>query len=291
MKAVNLRPARLRDPAEVRALAPIMRDFYAHKPREYDLHNRPQGSYDAYASLLEAYVRPGAAILDFGAGTARSPITLARRGFEVTACDVFSDQELYDYARQTGELPVHFATYDGENLPFADAHFDAVASSCVLEHIICVEHCLRELHRVLKPGGLFVIVGPNWSGLNNPVRALLRQTRGERYWQYETPLDAVLGIVRVFCWYAEVRMAREPRFLLVRPRMRDGKIAFEASDDDCVHLCQPLSFRRWFERESYDLLKYNRGEGATKLARVANAVLPSLSTTNVIVARKPLAMP
>jgi SAM-dependent methyltransferase len=238
--------------------------------------------------VLAAYVDAGAEILDFGAGTARSPATLARRGYHVTACDMFSGRELEEYARETRELPVRFATYDGEHLPFPDGHFDAVASCCVLEHIIHVERCLAELHRVLKPGGVFVIVGPNWSGLNNPVRALLRQARGERYWHYETPADALLGIVRVFLWYAEVRMAREPRFLLVRPRMQDGKITFEASDDDCVHLCQPLSFQRWFRDRGYDLLKYNRGEGASKIARVLNTVLPSLSTTNVIVARKPL---
>ena len=50
---------------------------------------------------------------------------------------------------------------DGEKLPFADASFDFVSCNHVLEHIFETEKFLREIRRVLKPGGLAVISDPN----------------------------------------------------------------------------------------------------------------------------------
>ena len=52
--------------------------------------------------------------------------------------------------------------YDGKVLPFADNSFDAVLCTEVLEHIPDPVEPLREIHRVLKPGGLLMLTLP-WS--------------------------------------------------------------------------------------------------------------------------------
>ncbi len=50
--------------------------------------------------------------------------------------------------------------YDGNKIPFDDAHFDSVFSSEVFEHIFNLESILQELYRVLRPGGLMLITCP-----------------------------------------------------------------------------------------------------------------------------------
>lgn len=50
--------------------------------------------------------------------------------------------------------------YDGKKLPFPDADFDSVLSSEVFEHIFNLPDIIREIHRVMKPGGKLLITCP-----------------------------------------------------------------------------------------------------------------------------------
>lgn len=45
---------------------------------------------------------------------------------------------------------------DATDLPFKDGYFDCVYSFGVLHHIPEIETCVSEIHRVLKPGGMFL---------------------------------------------------------------------------------------------------------------------------------------
>jgi SAM-dependent methyltransferase len=83
--------------------------------------------------------------------------------------------------------------YDGRTLPFAEASFDAVICSQVLEHVFEPEAFLRELRRVVRPGGQLVLTVPFvWDEHEQPVdfaryssfglRALLERTG----WTVET---------------------------------------------------------------------------------------------------------
>lgn len=283
-----MNPVRLRATDDVENVRRMLLEFYSSKPPEYDLINREQQEYDRYAAIISKYCGKNGRVLDFGSGTWRSPKTIAELGFEeVIGCDFFTDQEIETSKNKLNNVAVKLVKFDGRRLPFPDGYFDTVTSLCVLEHVLDIESTLRELARVLKPGGVFIIVGPNWSGLNNPIKALyVTLINRKRYWMFENPLDAFLGIARVFAWYGEVLFAPEPAFLMIKPRAANGRIIFETGDDDCVHLCHPLSFRKWFAKKGYAMLQYNRGTGHSSLARWFNTVLPSLATTNVIVARK-----
>lgn len=50
--------------------------------------------------------------------------------------------------------------YDGKTIPFADNTFDSILSTEVFEHIFNLEDILKELNRVLKPGGKILITVP-----------------------------------------------------------------------------------------------------------------------------------
>lgn len=109
--------------------------------------------------------RPGARILEIGAGTGQQAAELARRGFDVTAIEIPSSN--YSKLRI---FPV--TEYDGVHIPFEDASFDIVFSSNVLEHVPHLSDLDREIARVLKPDGYAVHVMPTptwrfWTSLTS----------------------------------------------------------------------------------------------------------------------------
>ena len=55
-----------------------------------------------------------------------------------------------------------FAAADAVRLPFGDSHFDGAVSTQVLEYVGDVAAALRELHRVLRPGGRLVLLDTDW---------------------------------------------------------------------------------------------------------------------------------
>lgn len=66
-------------------------------------------------------------------------------------------------------------------LPFRDGTVDAVYSHHVIEHLPDLEHHFREVHRVLKPGGMYRVGGPNGDAA---VRMFLA---GRKDWFYDQP--------------------------------------------------------------------------------------------------------
>ena len=101
-----------------------------------------------------ASIAPNQHVLDVGCGTGVVAVTAARRGARVNAIDL--TPLLLERARENAriaEVDVRFQEGDAEQLPFADAEFDAVLSQ--FAHIFAPrpEVAIGEMLRVLKPGG------------------------------------------------------------------------------------------------------------------------------------------
>lgn len=122
-------------------------------PRELDVLHQIRAF--EYARVVRAFP-PGAKVLELGGGTGYQAALLARDGYEVVSVDV--PGSCYE-GRQV--FPV--LAFDGRNLPFADASFDLVYSSNVLEHVMDLSALLAETRRVLKPGGCCLHVLPTAS--------------------------------------------------------------------------------------------------------------------------------
>jgi|SRR5215813_370561 len=94
-------------------------------------------------------------LLEVGCGMGTDLLQFARAGANVTGVDLTprsvetSRHHLKLYG-QKGD----FALTDAETLPFADASFDVVYSNGVLHHTPETAEAVREIHRVLRPGGL-----------------------------------------------------------------------------------------------------------------------------------------
>lgn len=76
---------------------------------------------------------------------------------------------------EAGKLGVYkkLVEFDGVSMPFKSGSFQTVISNCVLEHVERLPELLREIYRVLKPGGRFVttVMARPWE--ENLVGALL----------------------------------------------------------------------------------------------------------------------
>ena len=109
-------------------------------------------------------VGESATVLDFGCGQGEFVALARRAGFEAQGCDWYAGPWawLLDDVKKNPALRDHIKQIapDGR-LPFADASFDAVTSNMVFEHIADFRQPVSEIARVLKPGGLFVVLFPS----------------------------------------------------------------------------------------------------------------------------------
>ncbi len=143
---------------------------------DVDRANAPEGYIqllDAQQSIafIQEYKRrvralldlhPGQQVLDAGAGTGEDAQEMARRvepTGQITGLDL--SQIMVDEARrrsQSSNLPVRFLQGDVQRLQFADQTFDRCYADKTFQHLPDPARALAELLRVLRPGGLLVVV-------------------------------------------------------------------------------------------------------------------------------------
>jgi SAM-dependent methyltransferase len=88
---------------------------------------------------------------------------------------------------------------DIERIPFGPATFDTVISCETIEHLRQPVAALRELHRVMCPGGRLLLTTPNYLGPFGLYRAYLR-LRGRRYSEGGQPICRLTLLPRTVFW-------------------------------------------------------------------------------------------
>ena len=128
-----------------------------------------RGMYDRFADVIHDRVRAGDAMLDAGCGSGRVfqyRFDDAQRPRLIAGVDVTSEP------KANANIDAA-ARADLAALPFADASFDIAISSHVAEHLTQPERVFAELARVLRPGGLLLLLTPNrWHYVTVGARVL-----------------------------------------------------------------------------------------------------------------------
>lgn len=110
-------------------------------------------------------------ILDIGCGTGLYFEWLGALAERVDAVD--ASQEMLAVARKftiaRGLEHIHLQTAQAENLPFESETFDGVIALDMLHHVEDAEKLLKEVRRVLKKDGFFLVLEPN---IRNPLIGL-----------------------------------------------------------------------------------------------------------------------
>jgi 2-polyprenyl-3-methyl-5-hydroxy-6-metoxy-1,4-benzoquinol methylase len=184
--------------------------FYDEYIEVEDTHWWFRGRRRILPTLLRPHLRPPVRILDIGPGGGFVSQALLEFG-PVTACDV--DDRCAAAVERRGGIPFIFGR--AEAVPFPDASFDLVTAFDVLEHVENDAGVVREMVRLVEPGGAVAVAVPayEWmwgrqdeiSGhLRRYSRRVLRRRleaaglRVERLTYFNTILLPVAAAVRLF---------------------------------------------------------------------------------------------
>jgi SAM-dependent methyltransferase len=116
-----------------------------------------RGMYDRFADAIHDRVRPGDVMLDAGCGSGR---VFQYRFDDAQRPRLIVGVDVTDEPQGNGNIDAA-ARADLAALPFATASFDIAISSHVAEHLTQPERVFAELARVLRPGGLLLVLTPN----------------------------------------------------------------------------------------------------------------------------------
>lgn len=104
-----------------------------------------------YQAIAELAPRLTGRMMDFGCG--QKPYRLLFSVDEYIGVDY--DNPGHSHVNESIDV-----FYDGQTIPFEDETFDSIFSSEVFEHVFNLPDILKELHRVLKPGGQMLFTCP-----------------------------------------------------------------------------------------------------------------------------------
>jgi SAM-dependent methyltransferase len=127
-----------------------------------------QPIYQAVARALEQATSSRSGewqLLDIGAGRGELITLLGERMcIKAKACDYHVERF------EPKDVEIRQINLNLERLPYAEQSFDIVTCSEVIEHLENFRDLLRQVHRTLKPGGLFVLTTPNVLNLKSRIR-------------------------------------------------------------------------------------------------------------------------
>lgn len=169
-------------------------DVYTHGHHESVLRSHVWRTAENSAAYLLPHLQPGLDLLDVGCGPGTITLDLARRVApgRVVGIDRSSDvvAEAKRHAERAG-VAIELAVGDVYALEFPDATFDVVHAHQVLQHLTDPVAALRELRRVVRPGGVVAVrdsdyasflwapLDPNLTRWLEVYRAVARHNRAE----------------------------------------------------------------------------------------------------------------
>ncbi len=147
--------------SELQPEQPELVDFYSEG---YDLTKYFSPITEKrYLELLEDFkvFRNTGKLLDIGCGFGFFLETAKRKGWDVIGLEITNDAV---EACSSKGLNMHHGTL--ETAKFEDESFDVIVFIETIEHVIEPNRLIKEIHRVLRPGGLVYLSTPNFNALN-----------------------------------------------------------------------------------------------------------------------------
>jgi 2-polyprenyl-3-methyl-5-hydroxy-6-metoxy-1,4-benzoquinol methylase len=159
--------------------------------------------------MVKAYLRPerdlaGKRVLEIGSGRGGFACWLASRAPSpeaVVAADFARTAVTKgrDFSRSASISAIAWEVGDIQSIAHAKGSFDTVISCETVEHLPDPARAIRELARVLKPGGRLFLTTPNYLGPMGLYRIYLRLA-GRPYTEEGQPINRVVMLPRTLWW-------------------------------------------------------------------------------------------
>lgn len=185
--------------------------------------------YERTLERTRAYLKPAHAAFEFGCGTGSTAIALAPSVARYVATD-FSPK-MIELAREKAAAQsaptLEFAVATPENASYPDASFDAALGFNILHLLPARADTLAAVHRLLKPGGVFISKTPCLKEMNPLVRAIVPIAQAIGQAPYVTSLSAEDVELEIAAAGFEIverdrhvtRRTQEPRIFIVARKL------------------------------------------------------------------------
>jgi len=227
-----------------------VKDYYNRFYAALNLDTEESGSSFNEIKNLFLEEKEKMKILDIGCGAGTISEPLVRKGHEVYGIDIM--QEAVERARKKGIKAEVFNLNEGKLL-YEDEFFDVVFALDVIEHIFDPEKIIKEIYRVLKKKGYFIVSFPNYFDLIQKINIFFG--KGIVHWEHRH-LDYNV-------WnYCHIRfpLLKEIKEVLLNTGFKIEKIEFKPQIWHPVFRFTPLRFlsvRRFLANFMPQLFSYN----------------------------------
>jgi ubiquinone/menaquinone biosynthesis C-methylase UbiE len=163
--------------------------------------------------------KPNCSYLDLGTGNGYLAFALAEKnknifieGLDIVENSIIKNNQI---AKEKGLKNIKFKTYDGFSFPYPDSFFNGAISRYALHHFPDINHSIREINRVLKKDGFFILSDAKTydidsDGFIDKFQKLLED--GHNHFYYENKITELFnnqGLTREKIFHSYIRYPRK----------------------------------------------------------------------------------
>lgn len=225
-----------------------MNEPYYYENQKYSnfLDSQKKEDFKKVSDFILKYTKADSKILDVGCGSGNLLESIDNRvnkyGVDISKTSI----------NKSLNKKLKCKVYDGKSIPFKENEFDLVNTFNVLEHVDNVETFLSENLRVLKKGGYFVLVCPNFLSTTNNY-----------HWHTSSTTNKIKNFFNI------IRKILYQKYYFEKIQTIDRE-DFHPDDDAC-NVTNPIDIINWSKKYNLSIIYYS-SQSVYKSSNIINII-------------------